>query len=148
MNKQSCALDVISATTVNRASPTKLTDLKELRSTLMQILQEDGVLQMQTMLTMCYQGLVLLYVMLTVLWFGAANSRPRLLYQLPKQNILQCLRLFRTCFQFKILSRRLAVFISAGPYYRLLHHGSWRQPLCYIIGRIIEIHSLHKTYCD
>ncbi len=65
---------------------------------------------MQTMLAMCYQGLGLLYVMLTVLWFGAANSRPRLLYQLPKQNILQYLMLFGTQFQFKILSRSLVVF--------------------------------------
>ncbi len=65
---------------------------------------------MQTMLTICYQGLRSLHVMLTVLWFGAANSRPRLLYQLPKQNILQCLMLFGTQFQFKILSKRLAVF--------------------------------------
>jgi hypothetical protein len=45
----------------------KIADLKELKSTLMQILQEDGVLQMQTILTLCYQGLVLLYAMLTVL---------------------------------------------------------------------------------
>ncbi len=63
MNWQACALDIISVTTVNGVSPTKSTDLKELKSMLMQILQEDGVLQMQTMQTLCSQGLGLLYGM-------------------------------------------------------------------------------------
>ena len=43
-------------------------------------LQVDGVLQMQTMLTISYQELVSLFVMLTALWYGAANFRLRLHY--------------------------------------------------------------------
>ncbi len=35
---------IISVTTVNKVPPTKSTDLKELKSVLMQILHEDGVL--------------------------------------------------------------------------------------------------------
>ena len=110
MNKQSCASVNIFTTIVNESSSTKLTKLKKLKSLSMETLQEDGVLQMQTMLTIYYHGLVLVYVMQTVVWFGAANSKLILLYQLLKRNTLQCHMLFGiTHFQFKTLSRRLAI---------------------------------------
>jgi hypothetical protein len=66
MNKQSCASVNIFTTIVNESSSTKLTKLKKLKSLSMETLQEDGVLQMQTMLTIYYHGLVLVYVMQTV----------------------------------------------------------------------------------
>jgi hypothetical protein len=51
----------------NTGLSTKLINQKELKFTLMQILQENIVLLMQTMLTMYHCGLVLLYAMQTVL---------------------------------------------------------------------------------
>jgi hypothetical protein len=60
-------LDNISATTANAGLSTKPINQKESKYTLMQILQEDRVLLMQTMPTTYYHGLVLLYAMQTVL---------------------------------------------------------------------------------
>ena len=54
-------------TTVIKGSLTRLINQKALKFMLMQTLQEDRILQMQTMLTMYYRGLVLLYVTQTVL---------------------------------------------------------------------------------
>ncbi len=71
-------------------------------------LQVDGVLQMQTMQTIFYQGLVLLFVMLTALWCGAVSFRLKLHYQLLRPNTLPCLMPFVIPFQSRTLSKRLA----------------------------------------
>ncbi len=99
-----------SATTANKASSTKLINQTTLRSTLMLTLLVDGVLQMQTMQTMFYHELVLLFVMLTALWYGAANFRLKLHYWLLRPNTLPCLMLFVIPFRSRTLSMRLAAF--------------------------------------
>ena len=71
---------------------------KKLKSTLMRILQEAGAVQILITQTMCYRELASLYVMRIVLWFGAANSKPKLPYQQLKQSTLHYLRLWgRPC---------------------------------------------------
>ncbi len=100
-------------------------------------------LLMQTMPTMYYCRLVLLYAKQTVLWFGAANSRPRLLYQLQKQNILQCHMLFGTRFQFKTSSRKsVACF-----FYRILLQTFALQFMKTNLSALLIIESLKFAPC-
>jgi hypothetical protein len=65
----------------NRGIIYKVDKSKGTRSMLMLTLPVDKkVLHMQTMLTMFYQEQVLLFVMLTAPWYGAANFKLRLHY--------------------------------------------------------------------
>ncbi len=65
---------------------------------------------MQTMQTMPFHRLVLLFVMLTALWCGAANFRLKLHCWLLRPTTLPYLMLFVIPFNSRTLSKRLAAF--------------------------------------
>ncbi len=108
----------------------------------MRTLLVDGVQQTQTMLTMFYLELALLFVMQTVQWCDSASFRLRLHFLLQRLSILLCLMLCVRISQFKFSSKRSIAFLlcqiqqltSASCfmktiYLQLLWQNLWSLPL-------------------
>ncbi len=113
----------------------------------MRTLLVDRVQQTQTMRTMFYLELALVFIMQTVWWYCAASFRLRLHFLLQRLSILLCLMLCVRLSQFKISSKRSIAFLlyqiqwltSASHlmkaiYLQLLWQNLWSLPLAQSIS--------------